>query len=488
MNRRIAANLVWIIVFSAIVTVGAFLTYVTGVFFDDSYPIRVPMPEAGGVLPDQEVTVLGRAVGQVEDVDVTEDGVMLLLAIDGSQEVPDPAIAKVLRRSPIGEQAVDLQPTTDDWVAAEHGTTIEPVEAIVPPPVPLVLEETVDLLEHLEPDEVSTIVHELSVALEGRGERLRMLNRDSFELQSTLVQGLPEFERLIDSSDAVLTVLREQRDSLRSAFASGADLTELFAAQRPNVENLLDSATPALNRTGDFVLANQSNLECLMRDVTDLNEMLLGPTTYEGAGPSPYESKLDELEQALTTHRFFFEDGFNIIGQYAPDTGLGWIRVLLVADELQKATFNEEFAPTPATKPGGACVSDEFGLGVNAVRQDGAQGPHDTAPEIDWAPEAERVDTGDDEKTRPEGAGDNEQPGRDPEDQTDEEPPTITPPGEDADEEGEDDTPVVLDTASPSTDSDDRLAATFAGVIGLLALPALAGMALWLRRRDKRAD
>ncbi|MBS3939455.1 MAG: MCE family protein, partial [Actinobacteria bacterium] len=234
MNRRITANLVWIMAFAALVTVGAFLTFVTGVLFDDSYPIRVPMPEAGGVLPDQEVTVLGRAVGQVSDVEVTQDGVMLTLKIDGSQQVPDPAIAKVLRRSPIGEQAVDLQPTTDDWQPAQPGTTIVPTEAIVPAAVPFLLEETVDLLGHLEPDQVGIIVHEMSVALEGRSDRLRMLNRDSYELQTTLVEGLPEFERLIDSSEAVLTVLREQRDSLRSVFDSGADLTELFAAQRPN--------------------------------------------------------------------------------------------------------------------------------------------------------------------------------------------------------------------------------------------------------------
>lgn len=486
MNRRVAVNLVWIMAFAALVTVGAFLTFVTGVLFDDSYPIRVPMPEAGGVLPDQEVTVLGRAVGQVEDVEVTQDGVMLTLMIDGSQQVPDPAIAKVLRRSPIGEQAVDLQPTTDDWQAAEPGTTIVPTEAIVPAEVPFLLEETVDLLGHLEPEQVSTIVHEMSVALEGRSERLRMLNRDSYELQSTLVEGLPEFERLIDSSETVLTVLREQRDSLRSVFDSGADMTELFAAQRPNVEALLDTATPALERTGDFVVANRSNLECLMRDVTDLNQMLLGPTTYEGAGPSPYASKLDELEQSLTLHRYFFQEGFSIIGQYAPDTGLGWIRVHLVADELQKATFYDEFAPTPVTKPGAACVSDAFGLGVNAVRQDEVQAPHDTAPPIDWAPRAERADTSDDEQTRPEGAGDNEQADRAPGGGSDDgEPPTITPPGGAADAS---EAPVALEDADPSTDSDDRLAATVAGIIGLLALPALGGMAIWMRRRDRSAD
>ena len=490
MNRRIATNLVWVVVFAAIVTVGAFLTFVTGVLFDDSYRVRVPMPEAGGVLPDQEVTVLGRAVGQVADVEVDRDGVVLTLRIDGSQRVPDPAVAQVLRRSPIGEQAVELRPTTDAWTAAEPDATIEPVEAIVPAPVPLLLEQTVDLFAHLEPDDVSTIVHELSVALDGRSERLRMLNRDSAELQSTLVDGLPEFERLIDSSEAVLTVLREQRDSLRSAVGSGADLTELFAAQRGNVEALLDAGTPALDRTGDFVLANRSNLGCLMRDVTDLNEMLLGPTTYAGAGASPYASKLDELERALVTHRFFFHEGFDIIGQFAPDTGFGWVRVLLVADELQKAEFYGDFAPTPVTRPGAACVSEHFGLGVNAVRQDGVQAPHETAPDIDWAPEATPVERDDDETASGDAGDGGGRPAATPApsdpDRSGDDP--ATPSDGEGEGEGEDATPVALDTSEPPTRDDDRLAATLAGVLGLLALPALAGAAWWLRRRDDGAN
>jgi ABC-type transporter Mla subunit MlaD len=132
MTRRLAANLVWIIVFAALVTVGAFLTFVTGVLFDDSYQVRVAMPESGGVLPDQEVTVLGRAVGQVADVEVTAEGVLLTLRIHGDFEVPETAVAQVLRRSPIGEQAVELRPTETAWAAAAPDSTIETTETIVP--------------------------------------------------------------------------------------------------------------------------------------------------------------------------------------------------------------------------------------------------------------------------------------------------------------------------------------------------------------------
>jgi virulence factor Mce-like protein len=486
LNRRLALNLVWIVVFAAIVTVGAFLTFVTGVLFDDSYEVRVAMPESGGVLPDQEVTVYGRAVGQVADVEVVEAGVLLTLRIHGDFQVPDTAVAQVLRRSPIGEQAVELRPVEPHWAAAEPDSTIETTQTIVPAPVPFLLEQTAELFASLTPDSVGTVVTELAVALDGRGERLRMLNRDSLELQRTLVDGMPEFERLIDSSEAVLAVLREQREALASSFGSGADLAEVFAEQRPNLDALLDRGTPALDRTTDLVVANAANLECLMTDMTVINEMLLGPSTHTAPG-SPYSSKLEEFERALVNHRYFFQQGFHIFGQIQPDTGLGWIRVLLVSDEPQEAHQYEDFRPTPATLPGAACLTDAWGAGVNAVRQEGVQPAHETAPGIDYAP---RVDepgaTAEEDRERPDGPdgaqGDEQAASGE------------APSGSDQAESlttsqaADDDEPVALDTSAPSASDRENRAAAAAGVLALIALPGLAGVAWWLRRRDQGGE
>jgi phospholipid/cholesterol/gamma-HCH transport system substrate-binding protein len=387
LTGRIGTNVVVVLVLSVILVLGTFLTYASGVVFDDSYPVRVAFPEAGGVLPDQQVTVMGRAVGQVRDVEVTDDGVLLTLRIQGGQRVPATAVATVLRRSPIGEQAVDLAPTEDGWVAAEPGATIRTTETKVAPEVAGLLDETVALFRAVEVDDVSTIVEELAIALDGRGDTLRRLGRDSLDLNRTLVAGIPEFERLLEHSEATLNVLQEHRDTLRSVIANSADLTEVFADQRGNLDDLLDSATPALDQAERLLVATRADLGCLMRDLTSLNEMLLGPSTYAGAnGPDLYASKLDEVERAFLRQHFFFEQGFSLIAQPDVNTGQLWLRILLVVDEPQTAEFYDDFRPTPQTRPGAACVSDEFGRGVDAVRQPGVQQPHPTAPPIDYAP------------------------------------------------------------------------------------------------------
>lgn len=432
LTARLAANLVWLVILSAGIIAGAFLTYASGVVFDDSYEVSVPMPEAGGVLPGQEVTVLGRAVGQVEDVELTEEGVLLVLRIDGDQEVPAEPIVQVLRRSPIGEQAVDFQPNQSDWTAAEPGARIVPTEALIPAEVPVLLENTRELFAAIGVEDLSTVVSELGTALDGRGQTLKQLNRDSLELNRTFVEGIPEFQRVIEASTSVLAELRDHRVALAQQFTNSADLTEIFAEQGPNVEALLDEGTETLVRFDTLVRDNRANLSCVFDDLLALNDMMLGPSTWDGAEQGRYSSKLDEFEQALELNRFFFQEGFYIVTQPDPTTGASWQRINFTSDPAQGQAY-DEMIPTPATEPGAACVTDAFGVGVNAVRQDDAQPPDVTSPGIDYAPLVRGGDAGG-------GSG-----------------------------------------GAISADNDGHLPVT--GAPGMVMAPALVGLALWLRRR-----
>lgn len=385
LSARIAANIIWLVVFSTGIIAAAFLTFVTGVLFDDSYEIRVPMPEAGGVLPDQEVTVLGRAVGQVHDVELTEEGVLLTLSIDGERSVPSEARVQVLRRSPIGEQAVDFQPLGPDWVAAEPGSRVVPSEAVVPAAVPFLLEQAAELFAEIEIESVSTVIRELALAVDDRGVTLKQLGRDSLELNRTLVAGIPDFERMITSSETVLTTLRDHREALAEGFVNAADLTVVLAEQRLTTDRLLTTGERFLTEADTLIRSERADLSCLMHDFLSVNDMLLGPSTNTGVNAGRYSSKLDEAENALIRAPFFFHQGYNIIAQHDPLTGALWTRVLMVGPPEEGQQYPQK-RPTPPTTPGAACVTDAWGTGVNAVRQDDPQPPDETSPGIDYAP------------------------------------------------------------------------------------------------------
>jgi virulence factor Mce-like protein len=480
LTARVSTNVIVTVVLSVLLVAGAFATYASGVVFDDSYPLSVALPEAGGILPDQQVTVMGNAVGQVSDVEVTEEGVLLTLSIRGDEDVPSPARATVLRRSPIGEQAIDLAPDQEGWEPAEPGSQVETTDIVIAPEVAGLLRSTVDLFEAIGADDLSTVVSELAVALDGRGDTLRRLGRDSLDFNRTMVDGMPEFERLLDASDATLTVLREQRDTLRSVISNGAELTEIFAEQRPNVDTLLDTGTPALEQLDAFLLNTRSNFGCLMGDLTALNEMMLGPSTYRGANGQQYSSKLDELERGLTLHTYFFQQGFSLVGQPDIHTGLVWLRVLLVMDEPATAEAFDDFRPTPATTPGAACVSEEFGRGVDAVRQPGVQEAHETSPGIDYAPQVDATH----DRVRPAGEGTSRRDG----DQVTPVPSGSTGGGAESGSTSADgESTTQLDAQARDEDDLARtgrdLGVLIAAGVALVMLPLLVWGGWWLRRR-----
>lgn len=381
---RVTANALWLVVFSIGVISAAFLSFASGVVFDDSYVLTTTLPEAGGLFPDQEVTVLGHSVGRITAVDVVESGVRVEMKVEGDQLVPDNGTVQVLRRSPIGEQVLDVQPAGPGWTPVAPGGSIRFTEAIVPAEVPFLLEKSAEFLAAVHPDSIGTIIHELALALDGRGQALRDLGTDSLELNTTLVAGIPEFERLLDSSKAVLATLDDHKGALQSAIRETADVLEILAGQQGNIEQLLDTGVRTLVQADALIRNERANLSCLSSDFLDLNAMLTGPSTADGAPAALYDSKLDEFEAMLQLNNGFFGN-FDIAGQYDAETGARWNRINFSEVEAGGAVYPEK-RPTPVTLPGAACETSAFGTGVNAVRQALHQPADPTSPGIDYAP------------------------------------------------------------------------------------------------------
>lgn len=389
LGARIRANLLFLVLFTVAIVIAAFLRFATTGGFEQPYLVSAEIPEAGGVLAGQEVTVLGRAVGLVNDVALSANGVVVEMEIPRQFEVPAEARLQVLRRSPIGEQAVDLKPLGADWEAAEPGAEIEVAEVMVPAEIPFLLEETVELFSAIDTDDLVTVIHELALALEGRSQTLVQLDRDVLDLNRTLVAGIPTLERLTEQDTVeVLDTFRDSAADIGETFDNAAALAELLATEQLTLETLLETGPVAVSESKILVEEQSANVGCLLGDLISLNDLVNGPSTWDGAqDPDRYDSKLHELERALQLHEFFFQQGFGIITQPDIDTGVYWQRVDLRLDQgLGGGQRYAQPRPTPQTKPGAACVSEAFGLGVNAVRQADHQPPDPTAPPIDFAP------------------------------------------------------------------------------------------------------
>ena len=391
-SLRVGTNVLTFILFGVGIVTLALATFASGLFLDDTYDVSVVIPDAGGVLPRQEVTVMGRAVGTVSDAELVDGGVELHFDVQPQFTVPDTAQVRIIRRSPIGEQAVELTPVpADGWTAAGHGTEITVDEAVEPTTVQDLLDTTVSLFDQVSPENTATIIRELAVALDGRTDIIKELNDSSLDLGQTILEGQDEFRRLLDTSEPLLTTLDDHADDLVDLFDSGGDLAEVLAENRPNVEELLRVAPTLLGEATQLVVDVRPDVQCLVDDLITVNDMLLGPSTATGAPARLYDSKLDEVQRAIDDHRFFFQLGLPLVIQPDPDTGMGWARVKFELDKLGSGDRYDEPRPTPATTPGAACQTAAWGTGVNAVRQPDHQPADPTSPGILWAPLVEPV-------------------------------------------------------------------------------------------------
>ena len=115
--------------------VGARYARLDRVFFDDAYTVVAHFPDSGGIFAGAEVTYRGVTVGEVEKLELTDEGVDVHLDIDNEyDDIPADALAVVGNRSAVGEQYVELQPQTDDGPYLEEDSEIAAGEHPDPDP------------------------------------------------------------------------------------------------------------------------------------------------------------------------------------------------------------------------------------------------------------------------------------------------------------------------------------------------------------------
>ena len=99
--------------------------------FVGTYLVSVDLPESGGLLADQDVTLRGVAVGKVDDLTLTPSGVHATLRLNNGIHIPDTTGIRVSGLSAAGEQYVNLD-GDGDGAPLRDGSVINGTDAKLP--------------------------------------------------------------------------------------------------------------------------------------------------------------------------------------------------------------------------------------------------------------------------------------------------------------------------------------------------------------------
>ncbi|MDG3016104.1 MCE family protein [Speluncibacter jeojiensis] len=230
----------------------------------DQYIVKVELPDSGGIFPNAEVTYRGIPVGRVGDLSLTPTGLQVQLVLnDGGPKIPASAHAVVADRSAIGEQFVDLQPSTDKGPYLTDGSVIAQNKTATPVPVEDLFSNVTALVKSVPVDSLHTAFTELGTAFDGQGQNLQSLVDSVDDLSQAGFDNLPQSSALIADARPVLKTQTQQSSPIEQFSKSLRDITAQLKSSDPDLRRLIDNGMPASDQVGDLV--NTSG-----NDITDL--------------------------------------------------------------------------------------------------------------------------------------------------------------------------------------------------------------------------
>jgi virulence factor Mce-like protein len=355
-GSRVAVNLVALGVVSAMLVLYAITQLLVGVFVDRTYPVEVTLPESGGLIAGQEVALAGRVIGRVGNVRLEGDGVVARLNINEGEQIPQDSRVVVQRRSTVGEQALDFQPTEGREPYYEPGDQIDGLDAAMPVAIEELLVAADTVFGEIDPDATGRLVTELADAVRGRRGDIRAIISGSAEFSATVADGSDDFDRLFREGRRVTAELAEHREAITRNIGEMADAAAILTDMRRDFEGLLTDGPPALAQLGGVVERSQADLGCLIRDFGHLNAFLAQPEVL-GWGAD-----------AFAANQWFFT-GFDLANQPGPE-GRVWNRVMNMEGDPPPRSYLPDKLPIPDILPGGACTSP-LGVGAPAAFQPG---------------------------------------------------------------------------------------------------------------------
>ena len=124
-----------------------------------SYEIVAHFSRAVAVYEQSDVRVMGVAVGQVSDIEIAGDEIVVTLAIDEEVPLPADATVGIAPTSLIGERDVVLPPWKPGDERLEPGAVIGVDRTIIPVEPDEALQAVTDLVAALDPEAVNARAH-----------------------------------------------------------------------------------------------------------------------------------------------------------------------------------------------------------------------------------------------------------------------------------------------------------------------------------------
>lgn len=242
--------------------------------------VAVDLPATGGLYRFGNVTYRGVRIGEVTSVQLTDDGVRAVLALDTDRPIPADLEAQVRSVSAVGEQYVDLRPRTGGPPYLTDGAVIPRRDTTVPQPVGPMLDSLSGLVGTIPADRLHGLLDELFQGLHGATYDLDSLLTSAERISGELTAVAPRTRTLIEEARPLLDGQAASADAIALWTRSLSGVTAQVVANDPQLRHLLTAGPGFAGEVRGLLEAVRPTLPVLLANLTSVGQ--LGVTYHAG--------------------------------------------------------------------------------------------------------------------------------------------------------------------------------------------------------------
>ncbi len=288
-----------IITIVGVTYVGARYARLDRLFYDDTYSVTAHFKESGGIFTDAEVTYRGVQIGRVKTLDLTDEGVDVVLDIEKDHDdIPADSLALVGNKSAVGEQYVELQPQSSKKPFLEEKSEIDSEKTSVPVSTTEILTNLDNLVQSVPQSDLRTVVAESGAAFKGAGPDLARIIDTSTDFIDTANANFETTQRLIRDSRVLLQTQVDKESAIRGFARDLSLFTGTVADSDRDLRRVIDEGSATANELRVFLERNRVDLGELISQLVTTNEVVV--------------RHLDGIRQVLVVYPYVVAGGFTV--------------------------------------------------------------------------------------------------------------------------------------------------------------------------------
>lgn len=278
LTRKVVIQVIVFAVIGVVAVVYAAMRYagIGSSIANPGYTVKLELADGGGIFTNAEVTYRGVTVGSVQAMRLTANGLEVDLHINSSApQIPSDLQAAVADRSAVGEQYVDLMPSTSNGPYLTAGSVISQDRTSTPLPTQDLLANLDQLATSVPTGSLQNVVNELDAGFSGTGPDLQKLLDSVSDFTKAAQSQLPETTQLLTNGRTVLDTQNDEAGSIESFSTSLQQIAAQLKTSDPDLRSLIANAPQAATQVTDLLTESGQQIGGLLANLLTTANILV---------------------------------------------------------------------------------------------------------------------------------------------------------------------------------------------------------------------